>query len=88
MREGRRAGHAEGRVVGAAEAVLKVIKKRGLFLDEASRDRILDERDPDRLSLWLERAVDAASVKDVLADGRSRHQGILAGAPPAACEIR
>ena len=60
--EGRKVGHAEA----AARAVLTVLRARSIELPEAARERILAEKDPERLERWLERAAVAASVADVI----------------------
>ncbi|MEP7124006.1 MAG: hypothetical protein ABJE95_23970 [Byssovorax sp.] len=68
--EGRTEGRTEGRIEGDAFArarnVLTVLRARGLAVSDAVRERILAEKDPERLERWLERSVVAASVSDVL----------------------
>jgi hypothetical protein len=59
-------GHAEGRAEEAARAVLTALRVRGVAVPEATRERILAEKDPERLERWLERAILAASLADVL----------------------
>jgi hypothetical protein len=63
---GRDEGEAKGRVEEAARAVLTVLRVRGVAVSGADRDRILAEKDPERLERWLERAILAASVAEVL----------------------
>jgi hypothetical protein len=66
-------GHAEGLTEGltkglteeAARAVLTVLRVRGLAVSDAARERILSEKDPERLERWLEKAAVAASVAAV-----------------------
>lgn len=53
---------------GTANAVLTVLQARGLAVPDAVRERILAQRDPERLKLWLERAIVAPSVAAVLDD--------------------
>lgn len=69
-REGRKEGHDEGRSEGRAEegarAVLTALRVRGIAVPEAVRERILAEKNPERLLSWLERAIVAASVDDVI----------------------
>jgi hypothetical protein len=43
-----------------------VLRARSLTVPDAVRERILVEKDPDRLERWLEKAVVAASVVDVI----------------------
>jgi hypothetical protein len=56
------AARAEGR----AQAVLTVLRVRGIPVPDAARERILTEQDADRLERWLERAVVAGSLTAVL----------------------
>lgn len=64
--QGRAEGRAEGRTEEAARAVLTVLRARGFAVPEAVRERILAEKDPERLERWLEKAAVAASVNAVL----------------------
>ncbi|WP_437733294.1 hypothetical protein [Sorangium sp. So ce1335] len=72
--EGRKEGHNEGRKEGrneeAARAVLTALRVRGIAVPDAARERILAEKDPETLERWLERAIVAASLAEVL-DGLS-----------------
>jgi len=56
----------EGRVEEAARAVLTALRVRGVVATSVDRDRILAEKDPSRLERWLERAILAASIAEVL----------------------
>jgi hypothetical protein len=51
---------------GRAEAVLTVLQSRSIAVPDLARERILAEREPARLKRWLERAVVAASISEVL----------------------
>jgi hypothetical protein len=66
--QGRDEGRAEGRAEEAARALLTVLRVRGIGVAEVARERILAEKDPDRLERWLEKAAVAASVADVLGE--------------------
>jgi len=66
--EGRREGRDEGRAEGEARALLAVLRARGIAVPDAARERILGQKDPERLERWVERAAVAASVDDVLDD--------------------
>src|SRR4051794_5505768 len=59
---------AQGRAEAAARDVLTVLQARGLAVPDAARERILSQRDPERLHRWLEKAVVAASIDAVLDD--------------------
>jgi hypothetical protein len=47
--EGRKGGRKEGRAEEAARAVLAVLRARGLRVPKAARERILAQKDPERL---------------------------------------
>lgn len=55
-----------GRAEATAQAVLTVLQARGLDLSERARKRILAQKDLVRLGRWLEKAVVAASVSEML----------------------
>jgi hypothetical protein len=57
---------ALGRAEEAVRAVLTVLRARGIDLPKAAHDRILAQKDPERLERWLEKAAVAASVAEVL----------------------
>ena len=59
---------AEGRAEEAARSVLTVLRVRGIAVPDAARERILAQKDPERLERWLEKAIVAASVGEVLDD--------------------
>jgi hypothetical protein len=63
---GRAEGMAEGRVEGEAHALIRVLAARGLTMTDAQRERIIACKDVATLDRWLERAVSAASIDDVL----------------------
>jgi hypothetical protein len=64
--EGLTEGLTQGRTEEAARAVLTVLRVRGLAVPDAVRERILAQRDPERLERWLEKAAVAASVAAIL----------------------
>lgn len=74
----RKMGIEEGRSEGELEArvrdVLAVLRVRGVAVSEAARQRIMAEKDPARLARWVERAVVAASVAEVLDEPRRAAQ--------------
>ena len=59
---------AEGEAAAHARDVLTVLRARGVSVPDAARERILAEKDPARLERWLEKAILAASVADVIDD--------------------
>jgi hypothetical protein len=60
----------QGRAEATARAVLTVLRARGIDLSKRARARILAQKDAARLERWLEKAVVAASVAEML-DGPS-----------------
>ncbi|MFL6263148.1 MAG: hypothetical protein ACJ76Y_25920 [Thermoanaerobaculia bacterium] len=59
-------GRTEGRAEEEARAVLTVLRARGLAVPDAARERILAQKDPERLERWLEKSAVAASISAVL----------------------
>ena len=66
--EGEARGRAQGRAEGEARTLLKLLRLRGFAVDEASAGRILATTDLATLDRWVERALSARSVDEVLAD--------------------
>jgi hypothetical protein len=66
VQEGLRQGRDEGRREGEVRALLLALRARGIPVPDAARERILAEKDPGRLEHWMERAVVATSLADVL----------------------
>lgn len=59
-------GVALGVAQGVARSLLAALRARGIPVPDAARERILAEKDPERLERWVERAVVAASITEVL----------------------
>jgi hypothetical protein len=66
LTEGLIEGLARGRTEEAARAVLMVLRARGVAVSDAHRERILAQKDPERLERWLEKAAVASSVAEAL----------------------
>ena len=66
--QGRDQGVAEGVLQGEARAVLTALRVRGIAVPDAVRERILAQKDPERLERWLEKAIVAVSLDEVLDD--------------------
>jgi hypothetical protein len=64
--EGLTEGRTEGRAEEAARALLMVLRARGVAVPNAVRERILAQKDPERLERWLTKAAVASSVAEVL----------------------
>lgn len=58
-------GRAEGRAEEGADAVLTVLRTRGFTVSDSVCERILAQKDPERLRRWLEKAVVANSIAAV-----------------------
>jgi hypothetical protein len=55
-----------GELQARASAVLTAFRVRGIVVPDGARDRIVAEKDPATLERWLERAILAASVAEVI----------------------
>ncbi|HEX2688520.1 MAG TPA: hypothetical protein VHN14_17945 [Kofleriaceae bacterium] len=64
--ETRAEGRAEGRAEARANDVLTVLRVRGITIPEAVRQQILAQQDLQRLEQWLEKAIVATSIGDVI----------------------
>jgi hypothetical protein len=64
--EGEADGLLKGKAVASAAAVLKVLRARGIAVDDAHQQRILATRDLDALDRWLLRALNASHIDEVL----------------------
>jgi hypothetical protein len=61
-------GRTEGRTEEAARAVLTALRVRGITVPDSARESILAQKDPERLERWLEKAIVAASVAEVMGE--------------------
>ena len=66
--QGRDEGRTEGRAEGEARALLTALRVRGIVVPEAAREQILAQKDPEQLDRWLEKAVVATSLVEVLGE--------------------
>jgi predicted transposase YdaD len=66
--KGRAEGRAEGLAEGQAKSVLRILAARRVHVDDAARQRILSCTDLATLDQWLERALTATRLSDVLRD--------------------
>ena len=60
-------GREEGRAEGLAAAIVRVLERRGIEVDDASRARIASCGDADTLDVWLDRSVVVATAGDLFA---------------------
>ncbi len=61
-------GEARGEARGEAKALLVTLRARGFAVPDAVRERILAQTDQECLELWLQKAVVAASLAEVLGE--------------------
>jgi hypothetical protein len=69
--DARQLGEKQGHAAGQARAVLTTLRVRGIKVSNAARKRILAEQDVERLDRWLQRAIVATSLAEVLDDPES-----------------
>ncbi len=62
---GEAIGEARGKVHGEAQALLTVLRARGLAIDDATNERVQKCEDLEVLSRWISRAATATSLADV-----------------------
>ncbi|MEU2213189.1 hypothetical protein [Streptomyces hygroscopicus] len=67
--EARAEARAETRIEAHAEALLRILKARGLEVTAETRERIESCKDMDVLGTWLDRAATASRTADLFADG-------------------
>jgi hypothetical protein len=72
---------AKGRIEGRGAAVVTVLRSRGLGVPEVIRKRIREQTDLQQLQRWLERAVVATSLDELI---REPAEARSAKAPGAA----
>jgi hypothetical protein len=61
---------AEARVEAQVDAVLTVLRVRGIVVPDAARQRIVAEKDLEQLRRWHEKAVLASWIAEVIDDAR------------------
>jgi hypothetical protein len=66
--DARAEGRTEGRTEARANDVLTVLRVRGIAVPDGARQRIQSENDPEQLERWLEKAIVATSIGDVIDD--------------------
>ena len=59
-------GKAEARVEDRVDAVLTVLRVRGIAVPDAARQRIVAEKDLKQLKRWHEKAITASSIAEVI----------------------
>lgn len=59
-------GIEQGVAQGEAKALLALLRARGFAVSEAARERILAQKDPERLERWVQKAAVATSLDEIL----------------------
>lgn len=67
VQETRRISRAEGRAEGKAESILELLEDTGPVTADV-KEQIMQEKDPERLRMWLKAAARAESVEQFTAD--------------------
>jgi hypothetical protein len=65
LEEARVRGVKEGQAQVLSQAVLRILASRGISVDEGTRQRILECKDPAILDRWFDRALKATSLADL-----------------------
>jgi hypothetical protein len=56
----------EGKAEAQAQAVLTVLRVRGIEVPATARERILAQKDRNQLTRWLEKAIVASTIGEVI----------------------
>jgi Uma2 family endonuclease len=64
----RAQAEAERARAALARALLRVLRASGIAVEDSERERILAERDAERLERWLEKATTAGSLAEIISD--------------------
>jgi hypothetical protein len=64
-KEGRAEGREEGRAQGEAVAILRILERRKVEVDDGSRERIESCTDLELLGTWLDRSLDVEAVDEL-----------------------
>jgi hypothetical protein len=60
----------DARADGRAQALLIVLRVRGIVVPDAVRARILAQRDWEQMERWLEKATVASTITEVIDDAK------------------
>jgi len=58
----------DARAEGHADALLTVLRVRGIAVPAGARDRILAQKDLEQMTRWLEKATVASTIAEVIDD--------------------
>ncbi|MGW2705246.1 hypothetical protein [Streptomyces sp. NPDC001340] len=68
--QGLAKGMAQGKSKGKAEAVLRLLERRGIAISDGTRDYVTSCDDLDLLNVWFDRAITATTTAEVFAEQR------------------
>jgi hypothetical protein len=60
----------DARAEGRADALLIVLRARGIAVTHVARERILAQKDPEHMKRWLEHAAVASTIAEVIDDSK------------------
>ncbi|WP_280339176.1 hypothetical protein [Nocardia neocaledoniensis] len=66
--QGLEQGLAEGRDLGVADSILRILNRRGLTVSVAAEARIIACHDRGQLTTWLDRAITVGTVEEMFGD--------------------
>ena len=65
MSESQRRSFAEGEAKGMAEAVLRILARRGISVSDVERRRIHECRELETLGHWLDHALNVGAIDEL-----------------------
>jgi hypothetical protein len=60
----------DARAEGRADALLTVLRVRGIAVTDVARERILAQKDLEQMKRWLEKATVASTIAEVIDDSQ------------------
>ncbi|MBK8257870.1 MAG: hypothetical protein IPK82_35030 [Polyangiaceae bacterium] len=67
-KQGEARGEARGKAVGEATALLRILERRGIAVPAEAREKIVTCTTTSTLETWLDRALTATAIDEVLTD--------------------
>jgi hypothetical protein len=60
----------DARAEGRADALLTLLRVRGIAVPDDARDQILAQKDLEQMTRWLEKAMVASTIAEVIDDAK------------------
>jgi len=60
----------DARAEGRADALLTLLRVRGIAVPDDARDQILAQKDLEQMTRWLEKAMTASTIAEVIDDAK------------------